>query len=261
MKYILSLVLLVLSTFCLGQTTDPSTLLDANGNLILKRPVTVIDGLSDNNIVFSYRSAYLTNSDNNLIFGENSSLTNVRGSRINTTDGIFKNASYISADGDANRAMGETNFTRGFGNLNVGNFTFIDGNYNKLGESRWNSTSAQLFNSSARGTALIVNTSETHVFGDNGTAPGKGWGYVYNNNVRFWVYSDGRISLNGLLWPTTVPNIGDQLTYAGNGQLAWTAPTGRIAATTSVRPVSKIQRVAIYNSAGQLEGWATFQLK
>lgn len=244
MKYITTLLFVLASTICFGQAVDPSSLLDANGNWILKRSVITIDGLSDNNIVFSYRSATLANSDNNLIFGENSSLTNVRGSRINTTDGIFKNSSYISADGDANRAMGESNHTRGFGNLNVGNFTFIDGNYNKIGESRWNSTSAQLFNSSARGTALVVNTSETHIFGDNGTAPGKGWGYVYNNNIRLWVYSDGRISLNGLMWPATTPNVGDQLTYAGNGQLAWTAPSsGRIQAPSGFK---------VYNTQGQL---------
>lgn len=257
MKKLLFALLLVVSAACFGQTTPPSSLLDANGNLILKREVITMDAGSSNNVVFAYRSAYLTNADNNFLFGENTILTNVKGSRINATDATIKNSMYVNVDGDANRVMGETSSTRGFGNLNVGNFTFIDGNNNKIGESRWNSTSPQIFNSSARGTALVVNTSDTHANGFNYTAPDKGWGYGHNG-VKFWVYNDGRISINGLFWPTTTPQVGDQLTYLGNGQLGWSAPAGRLATNAVIVP-SKTQRVAIYNQAGQHIGWSTFQ--
>lgn len=104
---------------------------DANGNTIIANGVTIVDSVGN---FITADNAVVTKSHNNILNAKNVIIENASGCRADGADHTIKfGANYCSVDGDANWIEGYGSRTSGFGNINCGEHSSIDGNTNRIG--------------------------------------------------------------------------------------------------------------------------------
>ena len=198
---------------------------DVNNNLVISSSPSEIKGLHTgaNNTVIAHRSTGVWNSDNNFIVGENDSVKNSNSNTIFATDAIIINTTYSTVNGDGSWIDCESCDEDGNFNKIVGYYHTVRGSNNKIGT--WGAGKKYLY-SSATGNNLDIQASYVHASGLSTTFNNSGWGYGYNG-VRFFVYADGRVNINGVIYrfPTSQGPAGSVLTNDGNGNLSWTVQT------------------------------------
>lgn len=105
---------------------------DANNNIIIPNDVN-IDTFSVGNFV-SAPGAIIKKSHNNILNAAHVNIENANGCRADGADHTIKfGANYCAIDGDAHWVEGYASRTSGFGNVNCGEHSVIDGNTNRIG--------------------------------------------------------------------------------------------------------------------------------